>query len=192
MVALFEEKNLSCLLVEEDQTLMPILHNRDEKVALEHILGILDEVYGQKRDQTSGKLRDSSTSLRFARNDTEIQYDVVIFDRLHLTPIAICESSIAKFKQVEDILLAQDPTLVFLTINEKDIERRIFESIKHRGPSWGEYVHRKGNRQQILAHYKEAQEKLLKLTLQTSLPLLCFDTTDEDFDLIATEIARLF
>jgi len=152
-------------MIEESETLMPVLHNRDEEVALQHILEILKQV-----------------------DDT--QYDVVIFDRLHLTPIAITESSIEKFNEVERILVEKNATLVFLQIEEKDIERRIFESIKHRGPSWGEYVHKKGNRKQILAHYSKAQDKLLKLIKETNLPKIIFDTRDENFDRIAQEIAR--
>lgn len=199
LVEICDKKNLNCLMVEESETLMPILHNRDEEVALEHILGILDEVYGQKRDQTSDKLRDSSTSLRFARNDTEkhryvrndakIQYDIVIFDRLHLTPIAICKSSVAKFKEVEDELVKFNPVLIFLEMSEAKIPERVLDSIKYRSPSWGEYVHRKGSKEEIIEHYTLAQRKLQKLVKETKLPKIIFDSTDENFDRIAQEIA---
>lgn len=162
---IINKEKKSVYIAEEDQTLMPILSNRDYKISLNHLIKVIRSAY---------------------KNPV----DYVIFDRLHLTASAITSSPMKDYEKIEKLLLTKDPVLVLLKIREKEIPQRIRESIKYRGPSWGEYVNKKGSESQINAHYIEAQRKVFKQYRSSQLPKMEFDTTEKNFDFIAEKIAE--
>lgn len=166
LIEICQKKDKRCLLVEEKLTLMPIIGNRSAAVAKKHLLNLINETYNKEAD-------------------------LVIFDRLHLTPTAICQKDLKDFEKIELVLLKHNPLLVFLEIDEEKIPERIYDSINHRGPSWKLHIEQKGSRQKVVNHYIEAQRKLQKLINQTILPKVFFNTTSQDFDQIAQKLADM-
>jgi thymidylate kinase len=163
VASLCEGKNLDCRIIDENTTLMPILQNRDPKVSSDHILSILKQAYSEN-------------------------HDLVIFDRLHLTSIAITDSSIDDFDEIEDILKKHETILVFLEIDEDKIESRIFDSLEYRGEWWREHLAKKGDRADVMKHYRDSQKKLFVQLKRTKLSKMIFNTTSEKYDDIAKEV----
>lgn len=160
---LCHDQNLDCKIIDENTTLMPILKNREPKVSSDHILGVLNDAYKEN-------------------------HDLVVFDRLHLTSIAITDSSIEEFDEIEKILKAHETLLVFLEIDEDKIESRIFDSIEYRGEWWREHLAKKGDRSDVMKHYLESQKKLFIQLEKTKLPKMIFNTTEENYDEIVKEV----
>ncbi len=149
----FSKKGLNYLVVEEDETLMPILHNTDKKISIAHLKKVIKKALAQKKD-------------------------VLIFDRLYFTHIFRTKSSIHDFKSVEN-LLKKSSLLIFLKIDKKRIEKRIFDAIKKR-PKWADYVHKKGNKKDIINYYTNQQELLLKLLKKSSIKHLIYNSTEQN------------
>lgn len=159
------ERKIDCKIIDENTTLMPILQNRDPKVSSDHILGILKKAYSEC-------------------------HDLVIFDRLHLTSIAITDSSIDDFDEIENILKEHETMLVFLEIDEDKIESRIFNSIEYRGEWWREHLAKKGDRADVMKHYLDSQKKLFVQLERTKLSKMIFNTSSENYDDIAQEVFK--
>jgi len=165
LLKLATNKGFQAKIIEESVTLMPILANRDCQVAIKHINSVIDQAI------------DSNL-------------DMIIFDRLHLTPAAVTNSTLKKFAQIESKLKQFNSTIVFLEMKEEVIEKRIFDSMKYRDPSWEQYVRKKGSDKDIVRHYTDAQRKLQKLINETKLPIIRLDTTNQEFGKIAQVIAE--
>jgi len=152
-------------LVEEDKTLMPVLRSSDPFVHIDHINKIIASISKEK-------------------------YDFVITDRLHLTSAAVCDMSKTDFEKIEDSLLKFDPVIIFLVIDSDRLGNRIFEAMKHRGPSWNEHVTAKGTRKDIASWYLETQEKLLSRLKSSRIKHLKYNATDSNYKKIADNILR--
>ncbi len=157
------KKNLNCKLVDEGQTLMPVLGKFEPEIFLDHLTKLVKDVFSE-------------------------EYDVVIFDRLHLTAMAISNSTVEKYKELEKILLQHNPTIVFLKIDEKEIPERIANAAKHRDSAWRSHLATHGSKKEINQHYIGTQRKLLEHLESSSLPKIIFDSTEQNYDKIAEEI----
>lgn len=164
---IFKSNGLKCLIVGENDTIMPILNTEDLDEHLAHLSELLGEVYKKK-------------------------YDITIFDRLHLTSVARTNSTIQDFEDLEKVLLLYDPLVVFLHIDKLNIPNRIFKTLKHRGLSWAAHVNMIGSKKAIVQHYIETQEKIFQHFKSTKLPKIYYDTTTEEFNEIAREIAERY
>jgi thymidylate kinase len=157
----FDKRGLSCLVVEEDETLMPILNNTSKKIGIIHLKKIIKKALTQKKD-------------------------IFIFDRLYFTHIFRTKSSINDFKRIEN-LLKKSGLLIFLKIDKKKIGKRIFDTMKQR-PKWAVYVRKKGTKKEIIDYYTNQQELLLKLLKKSSLKHIVYNVTEKNFDDIAKDI----
>jgi len=166
LVKIFCGNGIRCLLVEEDKTLMPILHHPNSEISKNHLLKIMNKTLKEKTD-------------------------VIIFDRLHLTASAMTKSEIKKFEPIEKILLQHEPLLVFLKVKENKIPSRVIDSIKYRQRSWEKRIWEKGTRKQVDQHYIEAQRKIAKKYAQSKLPKIIIDSTDQNYAKIARKIALM-
>lgn len=163
LIAYFKNKSYSYSIVEEDEILMPFLHNTNQEVAKNHLKEIIEKYFSQNKD-------------------------FLIFDRLYFTHIHRTNYDIREFKDIEDLVKDKDCLLVFLKIYEKLIPERIFNAMKHRSNSWGDYVRSKGNKEEIIKYYTSQQRKLLKYLEESSINSKIIDTTKMDFDEITNQI----
>lgn len=151
----FDKKGLNYLVIEEDETLMPILHNINKKIGIAHLKKVIKKALAQKKD-------------------------ILIFDRLYFTHIFRTKSSINDFKSIEN-LLKKSSLLIFLKIDKRKIGKRIFDAMIQR-PKWADYVRKKGNKKEIVNYYTKQQELLLKLLKKSSIKHIIYDTTELNFN----------
>lgn len=160
----FTEKGINFSIIEEDETLMPILNNTDKQTSINLLKNVINKTLKEKKD-------------------------FIIFDRLFFTHIFKTNSSINDFREIENIIKDQS-LLVFLKIAESKIPERITHARKHREKSWDEYVSKKGNDEEIYQYYLNQQRLLLELLKETSLKYKMYDTTNLDFPSIAKDILQ--
>lgn len=162
----FKKKKLNYFVIGEDETLMPFLHNTNKKIAIAHLKKIIKKVLTQKKD-------------------------ILIFDRLYFTHIFRTKSSIKDFESIEN-LLKKTSLLIFLKIDKKKIEKRIFNAMQQRPPKWADYVHKKGNKKEIINYYTLQQELLLKLLKKSSIKHIIYNTSKQSYkDIIKDIINKL-
>src|SRR3990167_7124032 len=75
----FVEKGINFSIIEEDETLMPILHNTDKQVGIDLLKKVID-------------------------NALKAEKDFIIFDRLFFTHIFRTKSSIEDFREIENLI----------------------------------------------------------------------------------------
>ncbi|KKP68813.1 MAG: hypothetical protein UR66_C0003G0078 [Candidatus Moranbacteria bacterium GW2011_GWE1_35_17] len=158
------KKGLSFSIIEEDETLLPILDNKDKQISVDLLREIIIK-----------KLKEEK--------------DFIIFDRLFFTHIFRTNSSIKDFEEIEN-LLKNNSLLIFLKIDELKIPERINTARNHRDKEWNDYVDKKGTNKEIYQYYIKQQRLLLNLLDETSLKYKIFDTTQMDFENIANEILK--
>lgn len=162
----FVEKGVNFSIIEEDETLMPILHNTDKQVSIDLLKKVIDNALKAKKD-------------------------FIIFDRLFFTHIFRTKSSVEDFREIENLIKDQS-FLVFLKIDEANIPERVAYARQHRDKSWDEYVSKKGSDEEIYQYYINQQRLLLDLLKHTSLKYKIYDTTDMEFKNVANEILKDF
>ncbi len=162
LVNLFISKGNSFSVVEEDETLIPILANKDPQISLDFLKKVI------------------ATTLKSKK-------DFLVFDRLFFTHIYRTHSNIDFFRELEDIL-RPNSFLVFLKIDESKIPERIEKARSLRDQKWNEYVSKKGSDAEIYQYYIEQQKKLLALLQKTTLRYKTYDTTAMNFENIAENI----
>jgi thymidylate kinase len=151
-------------IINEEESLLPILNNTDRKISIALLKKIISEALNSDKK-------------------------IIIFDRLFFTHIFKTGSSVEEFKEIENMLVSCS-LLVFLKIDESKIPERIERARQHREKEWVEYVNKKGNNEEIFQYYINQQRLLLELINQTSLNYKIYDTTDMDFDDIANDILK--
>lgn len=104
----------SCYIVPEELTLLPIIKNKDPKVAKDHLLGILNAMDND--------------------NDT---VDYLIFDRFHFTHAFRTGSDLRLFSEIEGKLAEMgEVTVLLLTLPEDLIAERLRVTMSNRGDDW--------------------------------------------------------
>lgn len=162
----FVEKGINFSIIEEDKTLMPILHNTDKQVSIDLLKTVIGNALKEKKD-------------------------FIIFDRLFFTHIFRTKSSIEDFREIENLIKNQS-FLVFLKIDEENIPERIMYARQHRDKSWNEYVSKKGSDEEIYQYYINQQRLLLNLLKHTFLKYKTYDTTNMNFINVAKMILEDF
>lgn len=158
----FVEKGINFSIIEEDETLMPILNNTNRQTSINLLKNVIGEALKEEKD-------------------------FIIFDRLFFTHIFRTNSLIEDFREIEKMI--QDRSvLVFLKIDESKIPERITYAREHREKSWNEYVSKKGNNEEIYQYYINQQRLLLGLLKETMLKHKVYDTTNMDFADISKDI----
>lgn len=165
LVEKLEKQELKCQVVEEDETLMPILHNKDLQTSLDFLDKVIDKLIHTKAD-------------------------ILIFDRLYFTHIFRTNSTVEDFKHIEDVLKTYKPLVVLLRLDEATIPERITDSFAKRDQKWIDYVRSKGTDEQIVNYYTEQQRKLIEMTKETTLAKLILNATKQDFSSLADQIIR--
>lgn len=161
----FENKIIK--IVEEDETLMPILHNTSRDIALKHLKAVLD-IY------------------------LNLDFDILIFDRLYFTHIFRTESIIEEFRKIENKLVEFDCSLVFLKVDENMVLKRIQDAIEYRDIGWVKYVKSKGNFEDIEQYYINQQRELEKLVDNSKLQTNSVNVTKNNYDEVVEEIIEKF
>lgn len=152
---LLVERLKDSLIVSENETLMPLIDNKDVKVALVHLKKILDEV-------------------------ASLETSTIILDRFHLTHAFRTNTNMNAFEEVEKSLLDNsNPIIVLLTIGEGVVQSRIIESQKIRGVRWAKG--KQGSLEEKVAYYTDQQQKLKQLIIESRLPVLQLDTTEKEW-----------
>lgn len=166
LFSLCKKRGLETIVVDEKETLIPVLRNPVPEYATRLLLDIVHE---------------------FSKKS----YDVVIFDRCHLSVAAVSQMSDEEFIALENFLKPMNLVIVFLKIDEDKILRRILNSAQHRGPSWGTNILTKGNNEvAIEKHYISTQRKLQRFLNKTSFDKLVIDSTQEKFESYTSLIER--
>lgn len=152
------------LIINEEESLLPILDNTDRKISIDLLKKIISKALASDKK-------------------------IVIFDRLFFTHIFKTSSSVKDFKEIEDMLVGCS-FLAFLKIDESKIPERIELARQHRDKDWIEYVNKKGSDEEIFQYYINQQESLLELLDQTSLNYKIYDTSGMNFNDIAGDILK--
>lgn len=151
------------LLIDEDQTLMPVLRCAKAQKHVKHINKIIRS---------------------FAKTD----FDFIIIDRFHLTCAAVCNMDLADFTKIEENLLENDPIIIFLKIDEDKLGNRILEAMKHRNSSWTQHVASKGGEKEIETWYLETQKKLFKRLKDSKIKCIKYNSTGSRYKEITKRI----
>jgi len=162
-----ERRKLSCQVIAEEETLMPIVDNVDPQVSIKHLSKILTHVFS-------------------------LDKEILIFDRLYFTHIFRTNSTVQMFKPIEDMLSQHHAYLFFLKIRKEKIEERIFNALKgeRSGTNWVNYVRSKGNDRQIVNYYQNQQDKLLALLKESEINHQVIEVTNMEFEFVREKILQ--
>ena len=153
-------------IIYEDETLMKILDNKDENIALKHL--------------ESYKSRIES-----------LKVDLLIIDRFHYTHIFRSNSNYEVFGELEKWLIQYDTKIIVMKMSFNEIMTRINLSLTHRDKSWGDYVSKKGDIDQIKQYYFSQQSKLFEICSGSILDNYMINTDDRDWQGYAKKIQKL-
>ena len=155
------------LFVDEDETLMPVLNNKDPEVSARYLESVLTKYLAHPKS-------------------------VIIFDRFYLSHIWRTGGDLAKFETCTNLLLREKAKICFLEIPGDKIPERIQLAVSHRDQQWNDYVKTRGNTQgEVNNYYLKQQESLLNLLKIIAVPHHIFDTGDMDFVRVAEKINSL-
>lgn len=150
-------------IISENMTLMPLIENKSQKVALNHLRKIL---------------------LKLGSNKNNI----FITDRFHFTHIFRTKSNIKYFKKFEkDLQNGFKVLIVLLYINEGSIKKNIENSLDIR-KTWAKG--KKGTIAEKVIYYKDQQRKLLRIAKESTLPVLKIDTTKKNWNKYILKIIK--
>lgn len=153
-------------IIYEDETLMKILDNKDETVALNHL-----ESYKNKIEN--------------------LDVDLLIIDRFHYTHIFRSNSNYEIFGELESWLTQFNAKVIVMKMSFNEIMNRINLSLTHRDESWGDYVSKKGNPDEIKQYYFNQQSKLFEICSGSKLDNYMINTDSRDWDNYAKKIHTL-
>ena len=160
-------RNADYLFVEEEETLLPLLHNKSVDESADYLRVLLQKYTASRKE-------------------------VLIFDRLFLTHVWRVQADIERFRDSLTMLMDVHTTICFLQIPEQLIPARVGNAMAHRDEQWVKYVKSKASTDaEIFEYYIGQQKKLLTLLDEIPLPHKVFDTGDTDFRKIASEIAGM-
>jgi thymidylate kinase len=157
----------SLKIVPEEQTLMVIVDNKDLAVSISYLNSLLAEVYDR-------------------------EYDLVIFDRLHLTHAFRTNGSIEDYRSIEEQLMENSPEIIFLEVQEHTIAERVKKASEHRDPLWKDYLATKGKDfDEIADYYMNQQRQQMELLKRSKIPYKVFDTTNHDYASVLEHILQV-
>ena len=125
----------------------------------------------------------------------EVNADLTIFDRFHLTQAFRAKVSIGEYSEIEDLLAKQKTLVVYLRVDESAIADRIRLTAERRDKDpaehfqWGEYFKTKGKSfDEIAKHYATQQRNHMELLKKSKLKGRIFNTTNHEYKAIANQI----
>lgn len=143
-------------IVAESETLMPLINNRDHKLAIEYLEKVIELMQGES-------------------------VDYLIIDRFHLTHAFRTNAPLKEFSSVEDGLRRLgDALVILLVVDPSVIKTRIQETMELRKEGWKKGV--QGSLEEKTKYYQGQQEHLKQLSRETSLPTITIDTTNKDWE----------
>lgn len=148
------EKLPNAILIDETETLMPLIDNHDVVKATSHLSKLLEKIERSSEDN-------------------------IIIDRFHYTHAFRTNSTLAPFREIEEKLGKYSTLVIFLKISDKEIPMRIKETTELRGDNWKKG--KQGTLKERVAHYRDQQTYLENLHQQTILPYKKIDTSDKDW-----------
>lgn len=152
-------------IVRENETLMPLIDNRDPEVALSHLQNLV-------------KSMDANPA------------PVLIVDRFHLTHAFRTHADLKEFSPIEeDLRKMADVTLILLEVDEAAIKERINESTLRRQGAW--LKGKQGSIEERTDYYVKQQDELLELSSSSKLPRNIINTTEKDWAKYADEIVNV-
>jgi thymidylate kinase len=163
---------VSSIVFSEHQT-QRVLEQKERTEGLDPVdnIGLLEGIVGMLESMNNRLNRADF----LARNRVD-QKLVYVLERFHLTHV--CDYDHIEWEMVKEIdarLSKLNARLCVLKAQDEAIGDRI---MRNRGPCWLDYVKRFGNtREEIVEHYVEAQQEILKMSELTSLPVIVIDTT---------------
>ncbi len=144
-------------VVSEEQSLMATVDNTSLEVSIEYLNRLLSEVYDE-------------------------EYNLVVFDRLHLTHAFRTNSGIEDYASIEEQLLKHSPEIIFLEIRDSAIKERVKRASEHRDPAWKEYITTKGKDfDEIADYYIKQQKRQKELLKQSKISYRIFDVTEHHY-----------
>ncbi len=153
-------------IVSEEDTLMPLIDNKDMIVAQRHLKSLIDSLQDE--------------SLEF-----------LILDRFHFTHAFRTESSLAHFSDIESRLeRLGDVLVVLLTIKEENIRERIEETMRYRKGGWNKGGQGASTINEKITYYTEQQNKLLSLQKESRLPCIVIDTSEKHWNEYVEQIVK--
>ncbi len=158
-------RKINYKIIDESETLMPIIDNTDKNVAISFLKEIISKYIFES-------------------------IDLLIFDRLYFTHIFRTHATIADFSEVEDMLLTYKTHLYVMYIDDERIPERIEYSLNVRDRTWRSYVLKKGTRDEIYEYYISQQKRLTELAKNSNIPSTVVNTSEMHFDTIAKNIAN--
>lgn len=160
------EKMADAKVIEETETLMPLIDNHDIGLARGHLNQLLDRIEGQN-------------------------YQYVIFDRFHLTHAFRTKAEISDFADIEERLKSLgDVLVVLLMIDQRSIRSRIEETMEYRKGGWNQGSQGATTIEEKIDYYTRQQKTLRGLIAGSGLPHLEIDTTSKNWE-AAVESIRL-
>lgn len=166
LVERLELAGQSALLISEHDTLLPILHNTDLASAKRHLKEVVD-----------------SALIK--------QVDVLLFDRLYLTHAFRTGNQISDYANIEEALRKHDAKLIFLTLTEGELSKRLHDALANRDKNWIQYVQSKGSPEQILDYYINQQIRLWELLAKSSIPVITIDAATANPAVIVNQLLGL-
>lgn len=154
-------------IIEETDTLMPIIDNKDVEVAKGHLAKLLTQI----------KTTDC---------------DFMILDRFHITHTFRTASDVHAFSAIEDSLASLGEVhIVLLTMQNDAIRGRIEETMEYRKDGWNKGGRGAKTIDEKVAYYTGQQKRLRQLVTQSNLPHVELDTTEKDWDRCAQKLLKL-
>jgi thymidylate kinase len=163
----FEARGDTVNIIDEKQTLMPILEDRSAEANINLCKRLMDEVKEKKTNY-------------------------IIFDRFYFSHIFRTRSNGDCFKEIYQFLKDNSALAILLTVNTKDIYQRIVSASEYRDESWLKFVESKGNKEEIEQYYTVQQKKFLELFGETKLENKIFDATENNYIEIAELILKTY
>lgn len=152
---MLHEKLEGSVIVSEEQTLIPLIENKEPQKAVEYLAAVLNEIEKQPAK-------------------------AFIVDRFHLTHAFRTSASLFLFDKIEKRISEKHrPLIVLLKMDEDLISDRIKKTIALRGVSWA--MGKQGSLEEKIVYYKNQQRALVELMKQSGLPTVAVDTTNKDW-----------
>jgi adenylate kinase len=174
---------VSSIVFSEHQT-QRVLEQKERTEGLEpgDNIGLLEGIV-EMLESMNGKL-NKTDFLKRKRVDQKLVY---VLERFHLTHA--CDYDHMKWNMVKGVdtrLRKLNAKLCVLKAQDEVIGDRI---MRNRDPCWVDYLRRFGStREEIVGHFVEAQQEMLRMSELTSLPVIVIDTTNSKPEDVANQI----
>lgn len=139
----------------EDETLMPLIDNKSEVVAKNHLENLINNIYNSNKN-------------------------MFVFERFIFTHIFRTSQNYADFKKIEKRLVKEFETHLFLLVIKNNlVEENIVNTSILRGTNWSKG--KKGTLSERLEYYRQQQDFLIGLSENSMIENTIIDTGEKDW-----------